>query len=130
MSRYPIRVPAARPMRPAVLALLTLALALALAPAATNAQEARARWERMCLIRAEKFDLVLPTAMRDNDLDMWIVVMREGLLDPMWEALGRGCGGGWAYSVFTARGDGGAGAPHTSYVRCTPPGTRCYHGRP
>ena len=103
MSRYPIRVPAARPMRPAVLALLTLALALA--PAATNAQEARARWERMCLIRAEKFDLVLPTAMRDNDLDMWIVVMREGLLDPMWEALGRGYVGGWAYYVFTDRGD-------------------------
>ncbi|HIC15262.1 MAG TPA: peptidase M24, partial [Gemmatimonadetes bacterium] len=23
-------------------------------------QEARARWERMCQIRAEKFDLVLP----------------------------------------------------------------------
>lgn len=90
-------------MRPAVVALLTLALALA--PAATNAQEARARWERMCLIRAEKFDLVLPPAMRDNDLDMWIVVMREGLLDPMWEALGRGYVGGWAYYVFTDRGD-------------------------
>jgi Xaa-Pro aminopeptidase len=91
------------PMRPAILALLTLALAFA--PAATSAQEARARWERMCEIRAEKFDLVLPKAMHDNDLDMWIVVMREGLLDPMWEALGRGYVGGWAYYVFTDRGD-------------------------
>jgi len=69
------------------------------------AQEARARWERMCQIRAEKFDLVLPEAMRNNDLDMWIVVMREGLLDPLWDALGRGYVGDWAYYVFTDRGD-------------------------
>ena len=67
-------------------------------------QEARARWERMCQIRAEKFDLVLPKAMRDNQLDMWIIVMREGLLDPMWDALGRGYVGDWAYYVFTAQG--------------------------
>ena len=59
----------------------------------------------MCQIRAEKFDLILPGAMHDNDLDMWIVVMREGLLDPMWEALGRGYVGGWAYYVFTDNGD-------------------------
>jgi len=82
------------------------AIALAasvLGPRAADAQEARRRWERMCQIRAEKFDLVLPKAMRDNDLDMWIVVMREGLLDPMWEALGRGYVGDWAYYVFTDR---------------------------
>ena len=30
-------------------------------------QEARARWERMCQIRAEKFDLVLPKAMHLRD---------------------------------------------------------------
>jgi Xaa-Pro aminopeptidase len=70
-----------------------------------QAQEARARWERMCQIRAEKFDLVLPTAMHDNRMDMWIVVMREGNLDPMWEALGRGYVGGWAYYAFADRGD-------------------------
>jgi len=70
-----------------------------------HGQEARARWERMCQIRAEKFDLVLPGAMKDNDLDMWIVVMREGLLDPMWDALGRGYVGDWAYYVFTDEGD-------------------------
>ena len=70
-----------------------------------EAQEARRRWERMCNIRGEKFDLVLPKAMHDNDLDMWIVVMREGLLDPMWEALGRGYVGDWAYYVFSDRGE-------------------------
>ena len=74
-------------------------------PGDAQAQEARRRWERMCQIRAEKFDVVLPGAMQDNDLDMWIVVMREGLLDPMWEALGRGYVGGWAYYVFTDRGE-------------------------
>ena len=67
-------------------------------------QEARARWERMGQIRAEKFDLVLPKAMHDNQIDMWIIVMREGLLDPMWNALGRGYVGDWAYYVFTAQG--------------------------
>lgn len=59
----------------------------------------------MCQIRAEKFDLILPTAMSDNDIDMWIVVMREGQLDPLWEALGRGYVGDWAYYVFTHKGD-------------------------
>jgi Xaa-Pro aminopeptidase len=87
-----------RQFLPAVLA------ALALGAGSGEAQEARARWERMCQIRAEKFDLVLPGAMRDNDLDMWIVVMREGLLDPMWDALGRGYVGDWAFYVFTDRG--------------------------
>ncbi len=67
-------------------------------------QEARARWERMCQIRAEKFDLIMPTAMQENNLDMWIVVMREGNLDPLWEALGRGYVGGWAYYIFTNQG--------------------------
>lgn len=87
-----------------VLSLALASVASVAAPARAEAQEARARWERMCQIRAEKFDLVLPEAMHDNDLDMWIVVMREGLLDPLWEALGRGYVGDWAYYVFTDRG--------------------------
>jgi Xaa-Pro aminopeptidase len=87
-------------------AILTIAAGLILgAPAPAEAQEARKRWERMCTIRAEKFDHVLPGAMRDNDIDMWITVMREGGLDPLWEALGRGYVGDWAYYVFTDRGD-------------------------
>jgi Xaa-Pro aminopeptidase len=89
---------------------LALALALGLAPTQARAQEARRRWERMCQIRAEKFDLVLPKAMRDNGIDMWIVVMREGLLDPLWEALGRGYVGDWAYWVFADHPSSGAGA--------------------
>ncbi len=76
-----------------------------LVPVEAESQEARRRWERMCQIRAEKFDLILPAALQDNDLDMWIVVMREGNLDPMWEALGRGYVGDWAYYVFTDQGE-------------------------
>ena len=85
--------------------LLLAAATLLVTTGSANAQEARARWERMCQIRAEKFDLVMPGALHANDLDMWIVVMREGLLDPLWEALGRGYVGDWAYYVFTDRGD-------------------------
>ena len=87
------------------LLLLLVALALPASPRTVEGQEARRRWERACLVRQEKFDLVLPGAMAANDADMWIVVMREGLLDPLWEALGRGYVNGWAYWVFT-RGEG------------------------
>ena len=80
-----------------------LVAGLSAAPPAEG-QEARRRWERMCQIRAEKF---WSSPGRCGDLDMWIVVMREGLLDPMWEALGRGYVGDWAYYVFTSPGDGG-----------------------
>ena len=50
-------------------------------------QEARRRWERMCQIRQEKFDHILPEAMRENKIDMWIVMMKEGLLDPLYHDL-------------------------------------------
>ena len=102
-----LRCTSVRPTRRTARAVITLwALVAGVSVSAPAAgQEARARWERMCQIRAEKFDLVLPDAMRDNDVDMWIVVMREGLLDPLWDALGRGYVGGWAYYVFTAGPD-------------------------
>ena len=92
-------------VRPTARLMTALAACLLLWPAPSRGQEARARWERMCQIRAEKFDLVLPKAMHDNDVDMWIVVMREGNLDPLWEALGRGYVGGWAYYAFADEGD-------------------------
>ncbi|HXV85286.1 MAG TPA: M24 family metallopeptidase [Gemmatimonadales bacterium] len=86
---------------------ITLLLAgLTLLPRAAplEAQEARRRWERLCTIRADKFDLVLPQAMRENGIDMWITMMKEGLLDPLWEDLGRGYVGGPAYYIFADRG--------------------------
>lgn len=81
------------------LALFTLS---ALDPAL--AQEARSRWERMAQIRRDKFDHVLPDAMRENGIDMWITVVREGLHDPLFEDLGRGYVGNIGYYIFTDRG--------------------------
>lgn len=66
--------------------------------------EARNRWERLCTMRREKFDRVLPEAMRENGIDMWIVAMKEGHHDPLWELLGRGYVGSIGYYIFTDRG--------------------------
>jgi Xaa-Pro aminopeptidase len=82
-------------------------LALALGPQGAHTQrpnEARARWERLCQIRREKFDYILPEAMRENRIDMWIVAMKEGHYDPFWELLGRGYVGSIGYYIFTDRG--------------------------
>lgn len=52
-------------------------------------------------IRREKFDIVLPEVMRDNDVDMWIHVVRETIPDPFGaQELGSTSG----VFVFTDRG--------------------------
>lgn len=82
-------------------------LGLVLAGGHLDAQshlEARNRWERLCTIRREKFDRILPEAMRENGIDMWIVAMKEGHYDPLWELLGRGYVGSIGYYIFTDRG--------------------------
>ena len=60
---------------------------------------ARAGAEIMHLIRSEKFDLILPGAMRDNDIDMWIHATRVGRADPMAIYFGSVDG----YIIFTDR---------------------------
>ena len=55
-----------------------------------QAQEARRRWEMQRQIRIDKFDQVLPQAMRAHGIDMWIVAVKENHTDPLWEDLGRG----------------------------------------
>ena len=62
--------------------------------------DARARWETLNQIRQDKFDLILPGAMRDNGVDMWIHVIRWG--DP--DALELDLGGEFGTFVFTDRG--------------------------
>ena len=47
------------------------------------AQTAKQRYEILRLIRHEKFDLILPGAMRDNNVDMWIHVVKDGDPDPL-----------------------------------------------
>jgi Xaa-Pro aminopeptidase len=74
----------------------------ALTPAA--AQEARRRWEMQRQIRLDKFDQILPVAMRNAGIDMWIVAVKENHREPLWEDLGRGYVSGIGYYVFTDRG--------------------------
>ena len=73
--------------------LLLPIIALLFLPQIAEAQEAKRRWEMMNQIRRDKFDYVLPEVMRENDIDMWITMNREGHNDPLYEDLGGGCGG-------------------------------------
>jgi Xaa-Pro aminopeptidase len=84
--------------------LLSIALVSVLANSASAKGEAQRRWERMNQIREEKFDLVLPEVMRENGVDMWITVNREGYEDPLTEDFGRGYVGDYGYYIFTDRG--------------------------
>ncbi|MHA1217321.1 MAG: hypothetical protein ACTSO5_01400 [Candidatus Heimdallarchaeaceae archaeon] len=63
-------------------------------------KSARSRWESLNLIRKEKFEAVLPDALRENNVDMWIHIMREGNPDPLNIDLG----GDNGYFIFTDRG--------------------------
>jgi Xaa-Pro aminopeptidase len=85
--------------------LMAASLAI-LAAAPANAQEARQRWEQLCQIRKDKLDLILPEAMRENGIDMWIVASREGHDDPNAALLGGGYVGDVGYYVFTDPGQG------------------------
>ncbi|MGE5360577.1 MAG: M24 family metallopeptidase [Bacteroidales bacterium] len=69
-----------------------------------DAQEARRRFETMRRIRLDKFELVLPQAMRENRIDMWIVAMKQNHPDPLLEDLGGAFIGATGYFVFSDRG--------------------------
>lgn len=71
----------------------------------TFSQEAKRRWRQLNQVRQDKFDLVLPEAMRENNIDMWIVTNREGNLDPLYTDMGEGYVGGNAYYIFTDTGE-------------------------
>lgn len=90
---------------PPLAAAVVAAALLASNATAQAVNEARTRWERLCQMRKDKFDLILPEAMRENGIDMWIVAMKEGHYDPMWDVLGRGYVGSIGYYIFTDRGD-------------------------
>ena len=93
-------------MKNAVVKILAaLSFAILISSVAHAAGEAQRRWERMNQIRQEKFDLVLPEVMRENKVDMWITVSREGFDDPLTEDFGKGYVGSYGYYIFTDRGD-------------------------
>ena len=96
--------------------LLLLAISVpTLSQAQIANQTAKSRAEILHLIQREKLDLILPGAMRDNDVDMWIHVVRAGNPDPMSVHFGSASG----YLIFTDRGSsrieravlGGGGHP-------------------
>ncbi len=72
--------------------------------APAGAQEARRRWEMERQIRLDKFEQILPLAMRNHGIDMWMVAVKENHYDPLWNDLGRGYVSGTGYYVFTDRG--------------------------
>jgi hypothetical protein len=57
--------------------------------------------ELMNQIRRDKFDHILPQVMQENNIDMWIHVLREGNPDPLSSNLGSESG----VFIFTDRGD-------------------------
>ncbi|MGH9385956.1 MAG: M24 family metallopeptidase [Vicinamibacterales bacterium] len=84
--------------------LVAIALIVVTLVARPDAQEARRRWELERQIRLDKFEQVLPRAMRDHGIDMWIVAAKENHYDPLWRDLGRGYITGIGYYVFADRG--------------------------
>jgi Xaa-Pro aminopeptidase len=86
------------------LSVVFLTLALVASAADAGAQEARRRWEMQRQIRLDKFEQVLPRAMRTHGIDMWIVAVKENHREPLWDDLGRGYVSGIGYYVFTDRG--------------------------
>ena len=65
-----------------------------------SSQTARTQWEELNQVRRDKFNVVLPAVMRENQIDMWIHVMKGGNPD----ALELDLGGSSGYFIFTDRG--------------------------
>ncbi|MDH3733016.1 MAG: M24 family metallopeptidase [Gemmatimonadota bacterium] len=91
------------PLRVVAIALLVASIPT-VSPSEAEGQEARRRWDRMNQMRREKFDLVLPEVMRENGIDMWITVRKEGLDDPLTADFGEGYVNPVGYYIFTDRG--------------------------
>ena len=64
------------------------ALLITISSLSAYAQNSKQSYETMRLIRQEKMDLVLPGAMRDNNVDMWIHVVQSANKDPLALDLG------------------------------------------
>jgi hypothetical protein len=69
-----------------------------------HSQESFRRWRKANQIRLDKFDLILPEAMRENKIDMWIIMNREGNFDPLYSDMGEGYVGHNGYYIFTDSG--------------------------
>lgn len=81
-----------------------LTLLILLITANSFGQESMRRWRKMNQVRSDKFDLILPAAMRENNIDMWIITNREGNFDPLYADMGEGYVGSTGYYIFTDSG--------------------------
>jgi Xaa-Pro aminopeptidase len=93
--------------------LLTITVAFAIMMAlgslnssAASAGDARSLWEVSCMIRKDKFDYVLPGAMRRNGIDMWIVLDRGRGTEPMSGDFGSDTVNGQGIYIFFDPGEG------------------------
>ena len=69
-----------------------------------EASTARTDWSIACGIRSDKFDFVLPGAMRDNNVDMWIVIDKGRGTEPLAANFADASSNGYGLFVFTDRG--------------------------
>ena len=60
--------------------------------------------ETQAMIRHDKFDYVLPGAMRDNNIDMWIIIDKGHGTEPLYMDLGDPISNGNGLYIFTDRG--------------------------
>ncbi len=81
--------------------LLSVIFTVPVANAQPGIHTAKTGSEILRLIRNEKFDLILPGAMRENNVDMWIHITRNGDPDPLTENFGLMS----SYLIFTDLGN-------------------------
>jgi Xaa-Pro aminopeptidase len=67
-------------------------------------RDAHDTWEITNMIRSDKWDFVLPKAMRNNAIDMWIVIDRGRGTEPLFRDFGDATSNGNGILVFTDRG--------------------------
>jgi len=93
-----------KPSLPTVLAAALAFTAIAAPASSAEPDDVRSRWESSCMIRHDKFDYVLPGAMRRNDIDMWIVTDRGRGTQPMTRDFGISTVNGQSFFIFIDRG--------------------------
>jgi len=70
----------------------------------TFGRDAHDTWKITNMIRSDKFDYVLPKAMRNNNIDMWIIIDRGRGTEPLFRDFGDATSNGNGIFIFTDRG--------------------------
>jgi hypothetical protein len=66
--------------------------------------EARDHWEINNMIRSDKLDFVLPKAMRNHNIDMWLIIDKGRGTEPLFCDFGDATSNGNGIFIFTDRG--------------------------